>query len=109
MRAFARMCGGRLHGRFLAAVVLMILGFAPRPAAAQTSGVFGFVLSTSGQPIAGAQIREVSGPNPGVNTVSGQDGSYVITGLSLGTHTFAASQNGFHTAQRTVQVLNGDT
>ena len=67
---------------------------------AQTpSGVTGNILSSSGQPIAGASVQ--IGSN---FATSGSDGSYVITGLAAGTYPVTVSATRYTTFSSTLTI-----
>jgi len=89
-------------------VALPFLSFWPTEAQAQATGVIrGTVTqSTTGAPIPGAQI-EVVGTQRG--TISGQDGTYIIPGISVGQRDVRVSYLGFGSAVRTASLQAGET
>lgn len=102
--------GARLSIRAIIFFALLILGaLFPRPAAAQTGGISGFVVDTVGTRIGGATVRATAGPSTGKETVSRADGAYSLTGLNPGAYNFVARKDGFEDGARSVSVVSGVT
>ncbi len=65
-------------------------------AAAQTGSITGKVTDAEGgMPVAGARVTAVSGLRTAATVVSGDNGSYRITGLAEGTYSVSTSRIGF--------------
>jgi thermitase len=78
---------------------------APVPPPPTTGSISGKVMdAANGSPIAGATV----GCN-GVSVTSDSNGEFVITNLSQGVYTVAASASGYADASQTVEVLAGQT
>ena len=97
--------------RFALGAVLLALAMGLLPggtAAQQAEGtVTGIVRNaTTGQPLAGVQIL-IQGTQRGALT--GQAGTYTLTGLPPGTHTIEARSIGFQTEEETVALAAGET
>ena len=65
-------------------------------AAAQTGTITGKVTdAASGRPLASANVQAVSGARTAASAVTGEDGSYRLTGVAAGTYTVTATKIGF--------------
>lgn len=94
--------------RFLLLLFLLGVGFlAPRPAAAQTGSISGFVVDTLGNRISQATVRAISGPSAPREVRTFADGSYLLSLLNPGQYTFVAQREGFQDDVRTFNVLSG--
>jgi hypothetical protein len=56
------------------------------------------------QPIAGAQVQIVGGPNSGRTAISDSSGSYVLAALTIGNGTVRVSQTGYVTSERPIEI-----
>ncbi len=91
--------------RYVIAALLAGSWFAPLGAQAQTGTIRGRITSSDGGlPLSGVTVS--FGPK---STQSGQDGEYVLSGLSAGTDTLKARLIGFSAAVRAVRVAAGQT
>jgi len=69
--------------------------------------VFGFVRDIDGNPIVGAEVRIMGGPETG-STTTDNDGAYELANLTPGTYTVRFSADGFETQTATgIQVTAG--
>lgn len=76
--------------------VVAALGALAGSAAAQTGSITGRVTNAEGAaPVAGARITAVSGIRTAATVVSGDDGTFRITGLPAGTYSVSAVRIGF--------------
>ncbi|MFI5231011.1 MAG: TonB-dependent receptor domain-containing protein [Gemmatimonadales bacterium] len=81
--------------RRAAAAVVALCAFAAG-AAAQNGSITGTVTDAQGgAPVAGARITAVSGLRTAATVVSGEDGTFRITGLSAGTYAVSSARIGF--------------
>lgn len=84
-----------MPARRAAAALLALCAFAVG-AAAQTASITGTVTDAQGGgPVAGARITAVSGLRTAATVVSGEDGTFRITGLSAGTYVVSSTRIGF--------------
>ncbi|MGH7654933.1 MAG: TonB-dependent receptor domain-containing protein [Gemmatimonadaceae bacterium] len=94
VRGFARRLSSLPVRRAAAAVVALCVFSAV--AAAQTGSITGTVTDAQGgAPVAGARITAVSGLRSSATVVSGEDGSFRITGLSAGVYVVSSARIGF--------------
>jgi protocatechuate 3,4-dioxygenase beta subunit len=80
---------------------------APRPAAAQTGSIAGFVADTVGNRISGATVSVLTGPSGGRQSTTSSDGSYLLSRLNPGQYTFAARRTGYDEVTRSFNVISG--
>jgi iron complex outermembrane receptor protein len=86
------------------AALAAVLFAAPTMALAQNGRIRGVVRDAHSSPLSGAVIR-VAGPGPSRRATTGNDGSYVVTGLAAGPYTVSASLPGVRTqSKENVQV-----
>lgn len=99
-------CSSRKWMCFL--VALPLLGFWATEAQGQATGVIRgtVVQGETGEPIAGAQV-EVVGTQRG--TITGQDGTFVIPGISAGAREVRVSYLGFGSVTRAANLQAGGT
>lgn len=87
--------------------LLLLAAVWPAPGAAQTATLTGTVTRTEdGSRLQGATVSVVS---TNLQTVSSQDGRYVLQGVPSGRHTLVATYLGQETARRTVDVPSSGT
>lgn len=89
--------------RFFALLLLAVSAFGQATAVVQINGV---IVDQNGGSIPGAQIKATQ-TNTGLvrNTVSGPDGSYILTNLPVGPYRLEASSSGFRSSIQTGIVL----
>jgi TonB-linked SusC/RagA family outer membrane protein len=92
--------------RWLLAVALAIAAVPGHALAQATGTVTGRVTDPQQQPISGAQLVVVGGT---ARAVTGQDGSYRLTGVRAGSVQVSATRIGFDTRTQTVTVAAGAT
>jgi TonB-linked SusC/RagA family outer membrane protein len=92
--------------RWILAVALAIAGLPGHLLAQSTGTVTGRVTDPQQQPVAGAQVLVVNGA---ARAVSGQDGSYRLTGVGAGTVQVSATRIGYDTRTQSVTVAAGGT
>jgi len=93
----------RIFAISLCGILAVIFSGSPCRAQATTAGtITGTVTDTSGAIVPGATIK-VLNQNTGVTTTtqSNTDGSFVVSGLSVGTYTVTATKQGFKTYSET--------
>src|SRR5258705_1900738 len=87
------------------AALAAVLFAAPRMALAQNGRIRGVVRDAHSSPLSGAVIRVTGGGGPSRRATTGNDGSYVVTGLAAGPYTVSASLPGVRTqSKENVQV-----
>lgn len=95
----------RVGGLTGAAFATLLLLLGASPASAQEGAVTGQVVKASdGQPLSGAQVL-IRGTNLG--TLTGDDGTYRITGVPVGGQTVVVRVIGYERASKNVQVQSG--
>ncbi|MGB9606323.1 MAG: carboxypeptidase-like regulatory domain-containing protein, partial [Bryobacteraceae bacterium] len=82
----------------LARVLLAITAWAQAPELRHEG-----VVRSGGQPVPGAVVTATQGDRK-VITVTGEDGRYMLTGLTPGAWTLEVELTGFQKAQRTVEL-----
>src|SRR5687768_15739610 len=100
----------RLIRAFMATLVAAGLSLAPLPAFAQTADgrVAGVVRDSSGASVPGATVTVTNdGTGASQSTVSGDDGSYSVTGLTPGEYTVTAQLRGFGSSRQKVTLTAG--
>lgn len=84
---------------------LALLACAPAVSYAQTATITGAIMDAgTGQVLAGASVRLDDSPRGALSNV---DGRYILTGVTLGTHTVVASYIGYADLRQTVTVSAG--
>jgi iron complex outermembrane receptor protein len=96
-------------GRFLSRMLAIAAFFAAASTAmAQSGSIAGKVTEAEGgKPVAGARVQAVSGLRIAASVVSGDDGSYRITGLAAGTYNVVATRIGFATKRAEGITVSG--
>ncbi|MEJ2540232.1 MAG: TonB-dependent receptor [Gemmatimonadota bacterium] len=74
------------------ALALLALSLLPAAAAAQQGSLAGTVRSTEGEPLSGVQVTLTG---TGLGTLSGEDGSFRVTGIPAGTYSVEATSLGY--------------
>lgn len=96
----------RVFVRLLLATAVGLL-FAPVPAAAQEATIQGSVtLAGTGEPLSGVQVFVVG---TDINTVTGENGRYILRGVPAGTVTVQALRIGFQESENRITVEAGGT
>lgn len=100
----------RLGGAVLLAAALLLLLAAPSAAQTSSGAIRGYVTTTAGVPVAGAEVR-VQNVESGVvrSTTSGENGFYNLPGLTPGTYQLMTRQIGFQPQSRELTVRIGQT
>jgi outer membrane receptor for ferrienterochelin and colicins len=97
----------RIVSQLLAVVMLLAIG---REALAQSSTLSGKVTdSDKNVPVAGANVQVVTGLTVAAKTVTGDDGSYRVTGLTDGTYAVVITKIGYSARRNEGVVVRGAT
>ncbi|MFN3649991.1 MAG: carboxypeptidase regulatory-like domain-containing protein [Armatimonadota bacterium] len=76
---------------------------------AAEAAVSGLVVDAAGQPVTGARVEILDGPQRGRSDVTGPDGAYAFTALAPGSYVLAATARGFGRVVETVNVVDAET